>query len=794
MGYEHLKIEQKWQKHWETHQTFKVEDTSEKPKYYVLDMFPYPSANGLHVGHLEGYTASDIVARYKRMAGFHVLHPMGWDSFGLPTENYAIQVKRHPADITKENIAQFKRQIKSVGFNYDWSREITTSNPDYYKWTQWLFLKLYEKGLAYEAEMTVNYCPELKIVLANEEVIDGKSERGNHPVTRVPMKQWVLKITAYADRLLEDLDDLDWPDHVKEMQRNWIGKSYGSRITFNLKSHPGLSTDVYTTRPDTLMGSTFLVLAAEHPLVDQVLDKATPEAKAIIQKIRNQSERERESDTKQKLGTPLPIEAEHPITGNPLPVWVANYVLLNYGTGAIMAVPAHDERDHEFAKSYDLPIIQVINEDGILHNSDQFDGLESKKAKQAITAELIKKNLGKQEVRYRLRDWIFSRQRYWGEPIPLLHFEDGTCRPLEADELPLTLPEVESYEPAGDGKSPLSTIPEWVHITDPKTKKQAERETHTMPQWAGSCWYYLRYIDPKNTEAPWDPKKEAYWLPVDLYIGGVEHATLHLLYARFWHKVFHDCGLVSSTEPFKKLVNQGMILGEDNEKMSKSRGNVVNPDIIVEEFGADSVRLYEMFMGPLEMVKPWNTRGILGVNRFLHRLYTIIEGTPHVLLHDDSAPTEAETKGLHKCIQKVTADIENFKFNTAISEMMSFINFLYEQKQAHKNTLSTFVTLLSPFAPHISEEIWEQLGHQPCLSLADWPVYNPEFIKEDLATIPVQVNGKLKGTVSADPNASKEDLLELVAQDERLAKWLTHEGRIKTIIVPNKIVNIVIKS
>jgi leucyl-tRNA synthetase len=793
MAYDHRAIEKKWQLYWESQHTFRVADESHKPKYYVLDMFPYPSADGLHVGHLEGYTASDIVARYKRMRGFHVLHPMGWDSFGLPAEQYAIKVKQHPAEITRANIQRFKEQIQSVGFSYDWSRELATSDAGFYRWTQWLFLTLYERGLAYEAKMMVNYCPELKTVLANEEVINGRSERGHHPVIRIPMKQWVLKITAYAERLLEDLEAVDWPEHVKEMQRNWIGKSPGASILFELESDFG-NLEVFTTRADTLMGVTFMALAPEHPLIQTVL-KRFPTLEKLrddISKMQNTPERERETGTKQKLGIELPIKAIHPITQERIPVWVANYVLMAYGTGAIMAVPAHDERDLSFAQTYDIPVVQVISDDGMMINSHAFNGLPSERGKEAVVKALSQLGRGKFEVRYRMRDWIFSRQRYWGEPIPILHFEDGTSRPLDTTELPLLLPEVDSYEPAGDGKSPLAAVKNWVHVRDPKSGKMAERDTHTMPQWAGSCWYYLRFLDPSNTSAPWDPQKEKFWMPVDLYIGGVEHATLHLLYARFWHKVFYDCGLVSTREPFTKLVNQGMILGEDNEKMSKSRGNVINPDDLIATYGADSVRLYEMFLGPLEMVKPWKSDGIIGVYRFLNRVYQVTEKDGPITV-SPNRPDLGELKRLHACIQKVSEDLEHFKFNTAIAEMMSFTHFVYERKTISRETLGGFVKLLCPFAPHLAEEIWSWLGHKSCASLESWPEFDPKLTERQTVTLAVQVNGKLKGTLEAPNHSSQEEVLRLLEQNEKLAPWIHHPNRLKTIVVPNKVINIVIR-
>ena len=793
MPYLHTEIEPKWQKYWEDHRTFHVDDHSRQPKYYVLDMFPYPSAAGLHVGHLEGYTASDIVARYKRMNGFHVLHPMGWDSFGLPTENFAIQMKRHPESITYENIARFKKQIQALGFSYDWSRELMTSHPNYYRWTQWLFLKLYEKGLAYEANMFVNYCPALKTVLANEEVIGGKSERGGHPVVRMPMKQWILKITAYAERLLQDLNSLDWPEHVKEMQRNWIGKSVGANITFEV-DHKKEPLEIFTTRADTLMGTTFIALSPEHPWVAEYVSGLPKNSKVAseIHQMTSLSERERAAGKKKKEGVLLPYPAVHPLTGHKLPIYVANYVLMDYGTGAIMCVPAHDERDKEFAQKYNIPIVDVINDKGVLINSKAFDGLTTEKAKQVIINELVARKKGRLEVRYKLRDWIFSRQRYWGEPIPILHFEDGSRRPLESDELPLLLPEVDSYEPSGDGQSPLAKIQDWVNVTDPKTRRPAKRETNTMPQWAGSCWYYLRFLDPLNNTQPWNKAKEKFWMPVDLYIGGLEHATLHLLYARFWHKVFYDCGLVSTSEPFQKLINQGMILGEDNEKMSKSRGNVVNPDELIEQYGADSIRLFEMFLGPLEQVKPWNSKGIVGVHRFLSRVHAVMENKE--LISITAKVSDQELVKLNCCIKKVTEDTEKMKFNTAISEMMMFINFITEQKSIGQSSLETFLKLLCPYAPHLAEEMWHQLGKKSCLSLEAWPSYDPKFTQVSKTTIAVQVNGKLRGTLELDLGLSKDETLQALQSDEKLAKWLSHPGVIKTIVVPDKVVNIVLRA
>jgi leucyl-tRNA synthetase len=638
MDYNFSDIEKKWQKFWDEKKTFKVEKDDSKPKYYVLDMFPYPSGAGLHVGHPEGYTATDIMARFKRAKGHNVLHPMGWDSFGLPAENYAIKTGTHPQATTEKNIATFKRQLKMLGFSFDWDREVATSNVDYYKWTQWIFVQLYNKGLAYEDEMNVNWCPELKTVLANEEVIDGKSEVGGHPVIRKPMKQWMLKITEYAEKLLEDLDDLDWPESVKEMQRNWIGKSVGAEVTF--KTESGEKIEVFTTRPDTLFGATYMVLAPEHDLVAKITtDDKKAEVEAYVEAAARKSDLERTELAKDKTGVHTGAYAINPVNGKKIPVWISDYVLATYGTGAIMAVPAHDQRDWEFAKEFGLDIVQVLaggnieeaahTEDGAHMNSDFLDGLGKEDGINKMIEWLEDKKLGKKTINYKLRDWLFSRQRYWGEPFPLLKdVETGkVLRCLEPEELPVILPDVEKYEPSGTGESPLATIDEWLYFTDEKTGKKVRRETNTMPQWAGSCWYYLRYIDPKNTEKPWDEDLEKYWMPVDLYVGGMEHAVMHLLYARFWHKVLFDLGLVSTKEPFKKLVNQGMILGEDGEKMSKSRGNVINPDHVVEEYGADTLRLYEMFMGPLEKTKPWSMNGVKGVYGFISKAYKTFGNT-----------------------------------------------------------------------------------------------------------------------------------------------------------------------
>lgn len=800
MDYQFKKIEDKWQQFWDKNQTFKAPNLSDKPKYYVLDMFPYPSGSGLHVGHPEGYTATDIMARYKRAKGYNVLHPMGWDSFGLPAETYAIKTGTHPDKITKENIQTFKRQLKMLGFSYDWDREIATSNVDYYKWTQWIFTVLYNKGLAYEDEISVNWCPELKTVLANEEVVDGKSEVGGHSVVRKPMKQWVLKITEYADRLLEDLDELDWPENIKELQRNWIGKSEGATVRFEVDQY-GDPIEVFTTRPDTLFGATYMVLSPEHQLIDKI---TTAELRDKVKNYREmaskKSDLERTDLNKDKSGVFTGAYALNPVNNKKMPIWIADYVLAGYGTGAIMAVPAHDERDWEFATKFELPIIPVLEGgdvekeaftgDGKHINSDFLDGLNKEDSIERIISWLEEKKLGARKTNYKLRDWLFSRQRYWGEPFPLLKYEDGTVRCLEKDELPVALPEVEKYEPSGTGESPLATIDDWLWITDPKTGKKAKRETNTMPQWAGSCWYYLRFIDPQNTEKAWDEKLEKYWMPVDLYVGGVEHAVLHLLYARFWHKVLFDAGLVSTKEPFLKLVNQGMILGEDGEKMSKSRGNVINPDDIVQNFGADSLRLYEMFMGPLEKVKPWQTNGVKGVSNFIARCFKFFGNQDNITASKEDSTV---LKELHKSIKKVGEDIEELRFNTAISQLMIFNNICLKKGKVTKATAEKFTKLLAPFAPHAAEEIWSLLGHTESLAYEDWPEYDSEMAKDDLITIAVQVNGKTRDTLDVPPAITKEDFLSQAKELEKIQKFLSGMNIIKEIYVPGRICNFVVK-
>lgn len=800
MEYKHLEIEAKWQKYWAQNKTFKTVLDTTKPKYYVLDMFPYPSGAGLHVGHPEGYTATDIMARFKRMKGFNVLHPMGWDSFGLPAENYAIKTGIHPDIVTQQNIATFKRQLSSLGFSYDWDREIATSNVDYYKWTQWIFVQLYNKGLAYESEMMVNWCPELKTVLANEEVVNGKSEVGGHPVIRKPMKQWMLRITQYAERLLEDLETLDWSESIKEQQRVWIGKSEGATIKFAVDGAKEF-IEVFTTRPDTLFGATYMVLAPEHKLVDVI---STADKKADIEKYRGvcalKSDLERTELNKDKSGVFTGAYAINPANGQKIPVWIADYVLTTYGTGAIMSVPGHDERDWEFAKKFNLPIVEVLKggnvqeapftEDGEHINSEFLNGTNKADGIKKMIAWLEEKKLGSKKVNYKLRDWLFSRQRYWGEPFPILKYEDGTVRCLDADELPVALPPVERYEPSGTGESPLATIPDWVNVICPKTGKKARRETNTMPQWAGSCWYYLRFIDPTNEKGAWDKDLEKFWMPVDLYVGGTEHAVLHLLYARFWHKVLYDLKLVSTIEPFQKLVNQGMILGEDGEKMSKSRGNVINPDSIVQECGADTLRLYEMFMGPLEKVKPWNQNGVKGVHTFLSRALRIFGNKD---LWHDGPEDPAVLKELHKSIKKVTEDIEGMKFNTAISQLMILVNVASKVGKVTKKSAELFALIIAPMAPHVAEELWEMTGHTKTLAHEAWPQFDPALAKDDTITMAVQVNGKTRATIDVAADISKEDFLATAKAEPNVAKWLAEGQLVKEIYVPAKICNFVVK-
>ena len=804
MSYNFKKIESKWQTFWEKNKTFKVNENNGKLKYYVLDMFPYPSGAGLHVGHPLGYIATDIVARYKRMKGFNVLHPMGWDAFGLPAEQYAIKTGTHPKETTKKNIDNFRRQIKMLGFSYDWDREINTTDTVYIKWTQWIFLQLYKKGLAYEADKPVNWCPELKAVLANEEVVDGKSEMGGHPVYRVPMRQWMLKITDYAESLLAGLDEVDWPQSVKELQRNWIGRSEGADVDFPVENtHKTIS--VFTTRPDTLFGATYMVLSPEHPFVDELTIASQKEPVKKYQKIASRkSDLERGELNKEKTGVFTGSYAINPVNDEKIPIWIADYVLMSYGTGAIMAVPGEDQRDWDFATEFDLPIIRTVKVpddydgdaytgDGPAINSEFLNGLYIHDAKKKMIEWLETEKKGKGSVRYKLRDWLFSRQRYWGEPIPIIHYNDE-IKPLKDSELPLVLPEIEKFEPSGTGESPLVNIKEWVEIKNDEGEVIGLRETNTMPQWAGSCWYYLRYIDPANIEQPWDKDKESYWMPVDLYVGGAEHAVLHLLYARFWHHVLHDLGFVSTREPFKKLFNQGMILGEDGSKMSKSRGNVINPDEIVDEFGSDSMRLYEMFMGPLDKAKPWNTKGLQGCSRFINKLWSKVcsNGELSTDITED-APNDETVKLLHQTIKKIGDDIENLRFNTAISQMMIFTNHLITLDNVPKSVLEAFVKMLAPFTPHVAEEIWEYLGHKETITYESWPEFDEALSKEDLITIAIQVNGKLRADINMAANSDKEDILSSAKENKRIKLYIEGKEIIKEIYVPGRLVNFVIK-
>ena len=858
MAYPFSTIEPKWQKYWEENKTFKTVEDKNYPKdkrLYILDMFPYPSGDGLHVGHPEGYTATDIYSRFLRMSGYNVLHPMGFDSFGLPAENYAIKTGVHPLITTRKNMETFRKQIKSIGLSYDWDREISTSEESYYKWTQWIFLQLFKKGLAYEKEAPINWCPSCLTGLANEEVKDGKCERCGAQIQRKNLRQWILKITEYAERLLEDLDELDWPESIKIMQKNWIGKSTGAEVDFALVDKDGKETGqkikVYTTRPDTIFGATYMVLAPEHELVKSITTSSQEKAvAAYIEEAAKKSDLERTDLAKSKTGVFTGAYAINPLTEQKIPVWISDYILISYGTGAIMAVPAHDERDFEFAAQFNLPKIKVVanaeewesgkrdfseepkactTEDGYSVNSKQFDGLKTEEAKAKITEHLENLGLAKRAVNYKLRDWIFSRQRYWGEPIPLVHCPSCGIVPLDEHALPLTLPQVESYAPAGTGESPLAAIGSWVNTKCPKCGKEAKRETNTMPQWAGSCWYYLRFIDPHNNEAFADKEKCDYWMPVDLYVGGTEHAVLHLLYARFWHKVLYDLGLVSTKEPFTRLVNQGMITSfaymrknkslvpadkvkkisetefEDIEtgekleqviaKMSKSLKNVINPDDIIKEYGADTLRLYEMFLGPLEVSKPWNTSGIMGVFRFLEKIWNLsdreIYKTP---VNDTSTPeTKTLTVILNKTIKKVTEDTASLNFNTAISQMMIFINEVSKHKKIPHYVWYNFVKLLNPYAPHLAEELWQKMGNDESIAYSHWPMFVEKFCVDQTCTVVVQVNGKLRGKFEAEAGTSKEELERLALSNEGAVRNIEGKEIKKIITVPDKLVNIVVQ-
>ena len=880
MPYDPKRIEPKWQAYWRDHETFRVGIDPAKPKFYVLDMFPYPSGDGLHVGHPEGYTATDIVARYKRMRGFNVLHPMGWDAFGLPAEQYAIKTGTHPRDTTRRNVENFRRQIQSLGFSYDWSREIDTTDPGYVKWTQWIFQQLYKRGLAYQAEVPVNWCPALGTVLANEEVIDGRSEIGGHPVERRPMRQWMLKITAYAERLLEDLEELDWPEPIKKQQRDWIGKSEGARVRFAVTGVPGQTLEVFTTRPDTLFGATYMVLAPEHPLVERIV---TPERRAAVEAYvtaaKRRSERARMAEVREKTGVETGARAMNPCTQREIPIWVADYVLATYGSGAIMAVPGHDERDFAFATAFGLPIVRVVDaapgkpspalpfmDDGVGVNSGFLDGLPTLQAKRRMIEWLTKEGLGEGTISYKLRDWLFSRQRYWGEPFPLLHLEDGTTKLLPESELPLLLPELDDFRPAADGGTPLERARDWIMTRDPETGAPARRDPNVMPQWAGSCWYYLRFLDPRNARAAFSQEAERYWMPVDLYIGGAEHAVLHLLYARFWHKVLYDLGSVHTKEPFQKLVNQGMILGysyryfDDNltdapsavarcfpasavrvvgeraiatptdsevkerwvplegvrwsadkkplhptvddlvleeviEKMSKSRGNVINPDQVIDEHGADAMRLYEMFIGPLEKAAPWSTEGIAGVYRFLQRVWRLFvdEDLPGEPLRS-MPPTRGsrdQQRLLARTIAGVTKDLEELGFNTAISKLMVFTRDIVKDAALPQEAGEAFVLLLAPFAPHLAEEIWQRLGHTTSLAYSPWPVADPAYLVDETVRLAVQVNGKRRDEIEVPADADENAIKAAALAAPNVRKHLEGRTPKNVIVVPGRLVNIV---
>ncbi|HEB90456.1 MAG TPA: leucine--tRNA ligase [Deltaproteobacteria bacterium] len=877
MAYDPARIEKKWQQYWEENQTFRAELDPSRPKYYVLDMFPYPSGDGLHVGHPEGYTATDIMARYKRMRGFNVLHPMGWDAFGLPAEQYAIKTGTHPRVTTERNIRNFKRQIQSLGFSYDWSREIDTTDPNYVRWTQWIFRKLFEMGLAYEAEVPVNWCPELGTVLANEEVIDGKSEVGGHPVIRMPLKQWMLRITRYADRLIEDLEELDWPEPIKKMQRDWIGRSEGAHVRFPVVDHPEIAIEVFTTRPDTLFGATYMVLAPEHPLVDAITTEENREAvSAYVERAARRSERARMADTGRKTGVATGAMARNPVNGAEIPIWIADYVLAGYGTGAIMAVPAHDERDWEFARTFDLPIVQVVEGGdvdraawtgpGRATASGFLDGLETEDAKRKMIEWLEAEGVGKGTVTYKLRDWLFSRQRYWGEPFPVVHHEDGKIELIPESDLPLTLPELDDFKPTGENfEAPLARVKDWIETTDPEGRRVL-RDPNTMPQWAGSCWYFLRFLDPTNEEAPWSAEAENYWMPVDLYVGGAEHAVLHLLYSRFWHKVFYDLGLVHTKEPFQKLVNQGMILGESFryfdddiadekkepvkrysfdqiretdegpvakddgrplkarwiqlgdvaydaegnpvhpedpdlrlervvEKMSKSKGNVINPDDVIREHGADSMRLYEMFIGPLEKAAPWSTEGIQGIHRFLQRAWRLFhegkEDEERYRPPVEGAGTDEQRRLTARTLQGVTEDIEAMRFNTAISKLMVFVRDIAKKDPLPMASAEIFTLMLAPMAPHIAEELWSLMGHENTLAYEPWPEPDGRYLEEDELTLVVQVNGKKRGEIRVPAEASKELVEERALAHENVQKILGGREPRKVIVVPGRLVNVV---
>lgn len=804
MAYQHKEVEKKWQRFWEENQTFKTSSDHSKEKFFAMDMFPFPSGQGLHVGHPEGYTATDIVSRMKRMQGFNVLHPMGFDAFGLPTEEYAIKTGEDPRVVTAKNVKNFRRQMKTLGLSYDWSREVNTTDPKYYKWTQWIFEQLYKKDLAYEDEIMVNWAPDYNggTVVANEEIIDGKTERGGFPVYRVPMRQWALKITAYADRLLEDLDDVDWPDAIKEQQRNWIGRSIGASVNFKVKDSDA-EVEVFTTRADTLYGVTYLVLSPEHALVSEIVSDDQKDAiEAFKKSIASKSDLERTDLNKDKSGVFTGAVAINPINGEELPIWVGDYVLSSYGTGAVMAVPAHDTRDYEFAKKYDLPMRQVLaggdiaeeayTGDGEHINSGFLDGMGKQEAIEKAITWLEEQGVGHKQVNYRLRDWIFSRQRYWGEPIPVIHWEDGEKTLVPEDQLPLRLPEVDNIMPSGTGESPLVNVDDWVNVVDENGRK-GKRETNTMPQWAGSSWYYLRYMDPHNDKEIVSPEAEAYWKNVDLYIGGAEHAVLHLLYARFWHKVLYDLGVVHTKEPFQKLANQGMILGENHEKMSKSKGNVVNPDDVVEEYGADTLRLYEMFMGPLEQSIAWSEDGLAGSRRWLDRVWRLfIDDEDKLRDHITTVNDHKLDKIYNETVKKVTEDYEGLRFNTAISQMMIFINEAYKAENLPVEYVEGFIKLLNPIAPHMTEELWSFLHKDESVTYQPWPTFDEAALVEDEIEIVLQVNGKVRGRLTIPADADREKMTELAIADEAVQKQLDGGQPKKVIAVPGKLVNVVL--
>ena len=803
MSYNHKEIEKKWQRYWEEHKTFKTTEEEAKPNYYALDMFPYPSGQGLHVGHPEGYTATDIISRMKRMQGYNVLHPMGWDAFGMPAEQYALNTGNSPREFTKKNINNFRRQIKSLGLSYDWDREVNTTDPAYYKWTQWIFEQLYKRGLAYEAEIPVNWSPDLGTVVANEEVIDGKTERGGFPVIRKPMRQWVLKITAYADRLIDDLDDLDWPEAIKEQQRNWIGRSVGASIKFALENDAETKIEVFSTRPDTIFGASCLVLAPEHDLVAKLTTSEQKAAvDAYIDEVAHKSDLERTDLAKDKTGVFTGSYVINPVNGQKVPVWIADYVLASYGTGAIMVVPAHDERDYEFAKKFDLPIIPVIEGGNIEQeaytgegkhiNSDFLNGLNKEDAIAKAIAWLEEKGIGAKKVNYRLRDWTFSRQRYWGEPIPVIHWEDGETTLVPEEELPLYLPATNDIKPSGTGESPLANLEDWVNVVDENGRK-GKRETNTMPQWAGSSWYFLRYVDPHNHEAIADKAKLEKWLPVDLYVGGAEHAVLHLLYARFWHKFLYDLGVVPTKEPFQKLVNQGMILGNNHEKMSKSKGNVVNPDDIVEQYGADTLRLYEMFMGPLDASIAWSEDGLNGAYKFVNRIWNLIIDDEDKLRDRITTINDGKLdKVYNQTVKKVTEDYQALHFNTAISQLMVFVNDCYKADSLPLEYVEGFVKLIAPIVPHIAEELWTKLGHVGSIAYAKWPTYDESKLVENVVEIVVQVNGKVRQHLQVAKDASREELQTLALNDDKIKQELAGKEVKKVIAVPGKLVSIVV--